>query len=230
MATFAFIPGAGSDGWFWHRVRPRLEAAGHEVVTPDLPLDDDTAGLAEYADVVADAIGDRTGVVLVAQSMGGFTAPLVCDRVPVSVLVYLNAMIPLAGEAPGEWWGHTGSEAAFAALAAEQGRSTEGDFDLEGVFLHDLPADVKAELLARGESKQPARPFETPCSPDRWPDVPTRVLIGRDDRLFPAAFQRRVATERLGITPDEMAGGHLCALSNPDELARWLMAYAGAAA
>jgi pimeloyl-ACP methyl ester carboxylesterase len=226
MATFAFIPGAGSDGWFWHLVRPRLEAAGHEVVTPDLPVEDDTAGLAEYADVVAGAIGDRAGVVLVAQSMGGFTAPLVCDRVPVSMLVFLNAMIPQPGESPGEWWGNTGSHAAFEALAAEQGRSTDGDFDVDGVFLHDLPADVKAALLARGEPKQSETPFERPLPLDRWPDVPVRVLVGRDDRLFPLAFQRRVANERLGVIPDEMDGGHLCALSHPDELARRLLAYA----
>ena len=33
---------------------------GHDVVTMDLPCDDDTAGLAEYTDTVVDAIGDRT--------------------------------------------------------------------------------------------------------------------------------------------------------------------------
>ena len=46
-----------------------------------------------------------------------------------------------------------------------------------------------------------------------WPDVPTRVLLCRDDRLFPAGFIRRVARERLGITPDEIDGGHTPALA-----------------
>jgi hypothetical protein len=49
----------------------------------------------------------------------------------------------------------------------------------------------------------------------RWPDVPTRFLQARDDRFFPAEFQRRVVQERLGITPDEMPGGHHVALSRP---------------
>ncbi len=40
--------------------------------------------------------------------MAGFTAPLVCKRVPVSHLVLLNAMIPSPGETPGEWWDNTG--------------------------------------------------------------------------------------------------------------------------
>jgi hypothetical protein len=51
------------------------------------------------------------------------------------------------------------------------------------------------------------------------------VLVGRDDRFFPAPFQRRVAEERLGITPDEMPGGHCLALSRPAELADRLVAY-----
>jgi len=86
--------------------------------------------------------------------MGGLTAPIVCERPPVRLLVLLNAMIPR-------------------------------------------------------------------------PDVPTRVLQGRDDRFLPAEFQRAIAEQRLGITPDEMAGGHLLALSRPRELARRLEAYRG---
>jgi hypothetical protein len=42
-----------------------------------------------------------------------------------------------------------------------------------------------------------------------WPDVPTRVIPCRDDRLFPASFLRRIGRERLGITPEEIEGGIL---------------------
>ena len=63
----------------------------------------------------------------------------------------------------------------------------------------------------------------------RWPDVPTRFLLCRDDRFFPADFQRRVVKERLGITPDEMDGGHLPALAHPEELVERLEAFASAA-
>jgi len=68
-------------------------------------------------------------------------------------------------------------------------------------------------------------PFEQPWPLESWPDMPTRVLVGRDDRLFPAAFQRRIAQERLRITPDEMPGGHLVALAHLVELADRLEAY-----
>jgi len=94
MATYVLIHGAGSDSWYWHLVTPELRARGHDVVAPDLPSDDDRAGLPEYADAVVDAIGDRTDLVVVGQSMGGFTAPMVCARVQASLLILVAAMIP----------------------------------------------------------------------------------------------------------------------------------------
>ena len=80
MATFALIHGGGDVGWYWHLVEPVLRQRGHDVVAPDLPCDDDAATLRDYADAVVDAIGDRRDVIVVAQSYGGFTAPIVADR------------------------------------------------------------------------------------------------------------------------------------------------------
>jgi pimeloyl-ACP methyl ester carboxylesterase len=74
VATFALVPGAGGVAWYWHRVVPLLEEAKHEAVAVDLPGDDARAGLSVYAERVLDAIGTRD-VILVAQSLGGFTAP-----------------------------------------------------------------------------------------------------------------------------------------------------------
>ena len=41
----------------------------------DLPCDDDAAGFPEYAEAVVEAVGARADLILVAQSLGGFTAP-----------------------------------------------------------------------------------------------------------------------------------------------------------
>lgn len=81
-----------------------------------------------------------------------------------------------------------------------------------------------AEALkrTRGQSETPAK---KPWPLESWPDVPTRFLLCRDDRLFPADWMRRVVKERLGITPDEIDGGHCVALSRPRELADRLVAY-----
>src|SRR5260370_26673897 len=72
---FVLIPGAGGAAWYWHRVVPLLQEAGHEAIAVDLPGDDETAGLPEYTRLAASAIGDRYDVGLVAQSLGRFTTP-----------------------------------------------------------------------------------------------------------------------------------------------------------
>jgi pimeloyl-ACP methyl ester carboxylesterase len=224
MTTFVLIPGAGGNAEYWNRLVSELERRGHEAIAVDIKEDDPSLGLPEYADIVEQAIGGRRGVVLVAQSLGGFTAPMVAERVPVAMIVLLNAMVPLPGEAPGAWWGNTGSGEAGRKADEAVGRS--GEFDVETHFLHDLPDDVKAELYA-SQPREPAdTPFGQPCDIDRWPDVPTKVLIGQDDRFFPAEFQRRVAKDRIGLDADLIPGGHLVAVSNPKGVADRLVAYA----
>ena len=113
MTTYALLPGAGGVAtYFFSRVSPLLEEAGHTAIPVDLPGDDEAAGLPEYADIVTRAIDGRPDVVVVAQSMGGFTAALVAQRVPLRALVLLNAMIPEPGERANDWWENTGLAAA----------------------------------------------------------------------------------------------------------------------
>jgi pimeloyl-ACP methyl ester carboxylesterase len=222
MATFILIPGAGGVAWYWHRVVPLLRAARHEAIAVDLPGDDEHAGLSAYADRVVDAIGARKDVVLVAQSLGGFTAPLVAERVPLRMLVFVNAMIPVPGETAGDWWENTGAEAARGAAARSADYSP--DFDLRTYFLHDVPPEVAAE----GEAHQRAEVdivFGEPCAFEAWPEIPIHAIAGRDDRFFPLDFQRRLSRERLGVGVDVLPGGHLIALSNPQAVTDQLLSY-----
>jgi pimeloyl-ACP methyl ester carboxylesterase len=216
VSVFVLVPGAGGAAWYWHRVVPELQARGHEAVAIDLPGPDKATGLPEYTDLAVTAIGGRRDVVVAAQSMGGFTAAMVGARRPVRQLILVNAMIPQPGETPGEWWGNTGWEQA--RIAAARAGGYPADFDLYTYFLHDVPADVAA--AAESHSRDEAEiAFGQPCAIDRWPDVPTRVLAGHDDRFFPLDFQRRVARDRLGAEVGAVPGGHLAALSHPAELA-----------
>ncbi len=125
--TFVLIPGAGGSAFYWHRLVAELDRRGHASVAVELPAGDEAAGLPEYAAAVLDAIdGLATPIVVVAQSMGGFTGPLVCTHRPAEMLVMVNAMIPLPDETPGEWWDATGQAEARRRFAAEQGRAGAG--------------------------------------------------------------------------------------------------------
>jgi hypothetical protein len=223
MSAFVLIPGAGGDAWYWHRVEPLLREQGHDVVAVALPAADESAGLQRYADAVVEAAGDREDIVLVAQSMGGLTAPLVCDRLPVTRIVLVNAMIPRPGETGGDWWANTGQDKAAREFAEREGRDPDAPFDPIEIFFHDAPPEVIQEMLARPVPEQADRPFGDPWPLDAWPDLPTTVLSSTGDRLFPVEFQDRVARERLGRTPTHLPGGHLVALTRPGELTQLIL-------
>ena len=212
----ALIPGAGGAAWYWHLVEPELHARGYDAFAVEFPAADESKHLTDYADAVVAAVGERGTVALVAQSMGGFTAPLVWQRIPVAAVVLVNAMIPNPGETPGAWWGNVGSVEARTAAAHASGYSP--DFDLDTYFLHDIPSELAAVMRATDKPQADA-PFGDVCEFDAWPDVPIHVITGRDDRFFPLELQQRVARARLGVDPEVVAGGHLAALSRPAELA-----------
>jgi pimeloyl-ACP methyl ester carboxylesterase len=221
MAEYVFIQGAASDSWYWRLLADELRARGHRVATPELPCDDDAAGLPEYADAVTAAVSGRGGVVLVAHSFGGFTAPLVCQRVQVDRLVLLSAMIPRPGETPGEWWADTGYEQARREQDERDGRDPD---DQDALFFHDVPPALAAQAREHVR-RQSETPSTVPWPLSEWPSTPTTFLLCRDDRFFPAGFMRRVVAERLGIVPDEIDGGHMVALTHPRQLADRLEAY-----
>jgi pimeloyl-ACP methyl ester carboxylesterase len=110
MATFALIHGGGGSAWDWHLVSAELRERGHDPVAVDLPSEDASAGWWDYADAVVQAVGNRATAVVVGHSLGGFTAPLVCARVPADTLVLVAAMIPAPGELFEDWWANAGYE------------------------------------------------------------------------------------------------------------------------
>jgi pimeloyl-ACP methyl ester carboxylesterase len=224
MATFVLIHGVGDVGWYWHLVERELRQRGHGVVAPDLPCDDDAAGLSEYADSVVDAIGGRSELVVVGQSFGGYTAALVADRLPVDALVLVTAMIPAPGERPEDWFANTGYAQAVQEQARRDGGKT-GSQDPHVVFYHDVPRSLAEEALSR-ERRQSDTPARSPWPLEAWPPVPTRFVLCTKDRFFPPNLMRRVVSERLAISPDEIAAGHCVALSRPKELADMLIGYA----
>ena len=211
--NFAFIHGAGDVGWYWHLVETELRLRGHDTVAPDLPIEDDEAGLREYATAVVDAIDDRRDVVIVAQSFGGYVAPLVADLVDARLIVLVAAMVPSPGESADEMFVNT----RWEPLHLE-------DSSAHAVFYHDVPRELADEAISRGR-RQSDTPGQEPWPLGAWPDVETRFVLCRNDRFFPAHWLRAVVRDRLGIEPIDFDSGHCPALSRPQELAGLLARY-----
>ena len=217
LTTYVLIPGAGGSAWAWHRVVPLLERRGHEVVAVDLPVSDPAAGYEEYVQAVLVAMGEpRHQVAVVAISMGGIIAPIVADRTPGSRMVLVNAGVPRPGELAIQ--GLAEQDQARAEHHRRLGHEPPV-FDPMEAFWHDVPQQVVAEGMALG---LPEPRFDTlfsqPWPLAAWPRVPTRFLHGRDDRVIPLEYQRRIVRERLGLEVEELPGGHLLPLSQPEEL------------
>jgi len=197
------------------------------VLAPDLPADDDSLQLDDYADAVVAAVGQRKDLVVVAHSFGAFTAPLVAVRLPAAALVLVAGMVPAPGEAPNDWWANTGHRQAVAKQAALDGGLT-GSSDPYVSFYHDVPRPLAAQAMKRERAHPSAACGSVPWPLRALPNVPIHFVLCTDDRFFPADFLRRVVAERLGVVPDEIASGHCVALSRPKQLSDLLEGYASA--
>src|ERR1700687_2612000 len=169
--TYALIPGAGGSAWYWHRVTPPLTNRGAQVIPIDLPADEDSADLTAYADTVCQALAGVAGpLILVGQSMGAFTAPMVAERMPADLIVLVNPMVPTAGEAPGQWWEATGQKPAMIDHFKRIGLNRT-EFDPIEDFFHDVPDPVRLDALSQPEPRQSDTPFGQPWPLDGWPAV-----------------------------------------------------------
>jgi pimeloyl-ACP methyl ester carboxylesterase len=215
MATYALVHGAGDVGWYWHLVEEELQSRGHRTVAPDLPIEDVDASLLDNAHVVLEAIRAIQGggeLIVVGQSYGGYVAPIVADLAKADRLVLVAPMIPQPGETANAMWEATGWHMP---------KDVSGAID---VFYHDVDPGLTAEAMSR-ERQQSDSTGREPWPLPAWPDVPTHVIIGHNDRFFPAEWLRGVVRDRLGIEPDELDCGHTPALSRPLELVELMESY-----
>ncbi|MDT5336896.1 MAG: hypothetical protein QOD90_2401 [Mycobacterium sp.] len=219
MTTFLLIPGGGCDPSCWRFVVDELARRGHLGIPVDLPIEDDSADLNDYAEaVVAQCRPDGEPPIVVAHSYGGFTGALACTRVGAAALIYVSAMIPRPGERPDDWWAATDCVAAQRAAAVAGGYDVDDEIEL---YYNGVTPAVVAEEVQRGQSGMPGR---APWPAPELPRIATRFVIFGDDRFFPADFMRGVVADRLGIEPEVIPGGHMAMLSHPVELTERLLA------
>jgi hypothetical protein len=198
MATFSPVHGAWHGGWCWDLVRAELEARGHVVHTPDLPCEDVTAGVEEYAASVPPAD------VVVGHSLGGCTIPFVAARVHV----FVTALVAGTG-----WGGVFVPGFGDARVRDELGRSYYPDPDDAA---RDLQYPAEQVHLAARLRRQ--APYEgAPASVER----PVYVACTRDGAIRPD-WQRHLARDVLGVEPYELDAGHSPMLECPGELAALL--------
>jgi len=128
----------------------------------------------------------------------------------------------------GWYWHLTEAELhAYRQAAEQQARLDSGKtgHDDPLISYYGVPRPLAKQALRRGGRGESQAVWDTPWPLDAWPDVPTKLILCRDDQSFPAAFMRRLAQERPEIVPDEISGCHCAALGHPRELSDLLVSY-----
>ena len=225
MATFGLVHGAQHGAWCWECLTPELEQRGHEVVAVDLACDDPEASIATYASVVVDALDGRDDVVLVGHSLGSLTIPVVASRRPVRRLIFLCSVPTGPGPAIDADLGSmvTPAFAAAARTYDDAGSESLAPDDAIAVWYDDCPAEDARRAVARLRP-QSRRPLTEPSPLERWPDVPSTVVLARDDRCVNMEWAVAAAEARTAEPPTLVDGGHSPFLSRPAALAEVLNA------
>jgi pimeloyl-ACP methyl ester carboxylesterase len=229
MSVFALIHGSMHGAWCWRDLVPELERLGHRAVVMDLPCEDASAGLAEYADTIEAAVGEASDVFLVGHSLGGRSLPVVASRRPVSRMIFL-CCTPTPLDAI--------DSTAFAEMVTEEYASARFEERADGTrrmapesaigaFFHDCPPET-ARWAAESLRWQGPKPLSIPSPVKRWPETPMDIVLTRDDRAV--RFDWALGEARRWLESREpvvLPGSHSPFLSRPAELAEVLARIAG---
>ncbi|MEM6663751.1 MAG: alpha/beta fold hydrolase [Pseudomonadota bacterium] len=220
MATFLLAHGAWNGGWAWRKLRPLMQAAGHDFWTPTYTGLGERAHLAHRGIDLDTHIADIMGVieaeelqdiVLVGHSYGGMVATAVADRARdrVQRLIYVDAFAPRDGD----------SVASLLPMMDIPDPEAGPDWLVDPAPLSpDFPdADVAWSL--RHRMPHPAGCFRQPVRLQAEPSCPRHYIYalhcGPVDRFGP--FRDRARTEP-GWTLTEMDCTHSPNITAPQQL------------
>ena len=212
MARYILIHGAYHGGWCWEEIEPRLTAAGHEVIAPNLPgMGPDATGenpsnLEEWAEFVAGLARSADGpAVLVGHSRGGIVISRAAELAPeaVSHLVYVAAILALPGETLTEavLCGRKGVSLpprTANKVSADGLTSRYVDPDMAArTFYNECSPEVAAAAFAR-LSPEPVSSMITPVvtTAERFGRVPRTYVECLRDKALPIAIQRHMHAQQ----------------------------------
>jgi pimeloyl-ACP methyl ester carboxylesterase len=217
VTTFGLVPGGSHNAWCWSRLVPELELLGHVALPVTLPVERIDADLGDYAAAVQDGLASAEGeIVIVGHSLAGRYLPLAAEPFPDSRIVFLCSFIPVPG-VPGD----PGPTANPDFLDAE-GRLAMPHALARNLFYGGCDDETAAWALGQLHP-QPRGIILGTFPVGGWrTGLEAAFICGEDDPIMPPERARAMSTERLGVEPIVVPGGHSPFLSDPRLLAETL--------
>jgi pimeloyl-ACP methyl ester carboxylesterase len=241
MSLFCLVHGAFQGSWCWDLLIPYLEAQGHKTVTMNLPIDNTSATLSQFADAVIQVLPKTDDdIVLVGHSMAGTVIPLVAEAVNVRQLVFVAALIPSPGISTLDQFAHNFDADTLKSLNYQpkdpskleqfllepnmyESASIGKDFSDKGVlmdfFFHDCQLNVAQWAISKSRSQQSMAYIFERNPLKALSEVEHKYIVCSNDRIISPAWSRYAAKKRLGVNAIEIASGHCPHLSCPEFLA-----------
>ena len=215
MATFSLVHGGQQGAWCFEPLIAELDRLGHSSIAIDLPNGDPAAGASEYADAVVESLaGVDDEPIVVGHSLGGLTIPVVAQRRPVRLLVFVCAALPEVGRSLRQVIG-------TELLDERHEQHLTPREEARAVFFPDCSPELQEWALDR-QRAQCEKPHREVTPLRHWPPVPAAVANGLLDRCIPIERARGTALRVFGRPPVELDEGHFPFLTNPPLIAESL--------
>lgn len=234
MSCFVLVHGAWHGAWCWRALAAALRAAGHTVHAPDLPGHGEDATpaeavtLAAYTDrVVAVLDACEAAAVLVGHSMGGMVISAAAEQRPehVAGLVYVSALLPVAGESLRDVETLNPAPVLGEHLIIDEARGLAEvqPEALRELFYHDC-SEAHYQYARARLVPQPTAPLLAPLalSEAGFGRVPKAYVECTEDRALCPAFQRLMQARYPAMRAASLASSHSPFFSMPGALAACL--------
>jgi pimeloyl-ACP methyl ester carboxylesterase len=248
MSTYVLIHGSWHGAWCWYKITPRLEAAGHKVIVPDMPghgrdwRPPGQVTMRDYVETITNVLdGQNEPVVLVVHSRGGLPVTQAAEERPnkIRTLVYLAAFLPPIGESVSlaqsrnDGWGRDPD--SQSGPNTDVNREAGWDMLRREVFHDVLYADCPNEDLALAnalltpEPRGPHSPTEVPIrtTPENFGRIPRVYIELTQDKAVSWPLQKRMYTATPCQLVLSISASHSAYFSQPDELTRKILIAGG---
>jgi pimeloyl-ACP methyl ester carboxylesterase len=215
------------DARMWDEIRPALDDAGFEAVSPDLPGADVELGFDTWSQRVLELVAGS--FVPVGSSMGGYLAFELWRRAPERIAAMALVGTRATPDSPEQREARDDS----IRLLGEAGREPFWDELAPRLFGPGtdpaVVAAARALALAQPVTALVAAQETIRDRVDSRPvlptiDVPVLVLVGEEDRLTPPADSEAMVAALPNARFSRIAGaGHLTPLEQPDVVAAELV-------